>query len=156
MTTTELLIQKYGNPEGDIRVFEARSMILWDVDQYINAHIPAVPNKIFCNKDLVAPLRQTLLDLISLQLYGEIKTWDGCYNVRKIRGSNTAISLHSFGLAVDINASHNPMGLTKDEARQKGLRPFSEHFDLVWRDNGFRLGIDFKRKDGMHREIIPL
>ncbi len=154
MTIQERLIEKYGDPSLDIKVFEARNMVLWDVPLYINTHVPAIPNKIYCNKDAVQPLQVVFYCLIELQLSKEIKTWDGCFNVRLIRGSKKVISNHSFGLAVDLNAAHNPLGLTKAEARAKGLTPFSDAFDDVWRQYGWTCGIDFHRMDGMHREYI--
>jgi hypothetical protein len=154
MTIQDKLISKYGDPTGDIKVFESRSMTLWDIPLYINTHIPALPNKIFCNKDMVRPLTMVLNELISIGYYREIKTYDGCYNVRYIRGSRKALSIHSWGLAIDLNAAHNPLGLSKTAARNKGLVPFSDAFDEVWRDHGFTAGIDFARMDGMHFEYI--
>lgn len=156
MTQQEKLIAKYGNPFLDTKVFEARNMTLWDVPLIINTHIPALPNRIYCNKDLVKPLHETFKELITTDLYKEIKTWDGCYNVRMIRGSKTVMSVHAFGLAVDLNAAHNPLGLSKQQCRERGLRPFSDAFDMVWYGQGWNLGIDFRRADGMHREWIRL
>lgn len=154
MTISEKLIEKYGDPTKDLKVFEARNMVLWDIPSYINAAIPALPNRLYCNKDLIPPLQATFYSLIELGLGKEIKTWDGCFNVRLIRGSKTTLSIHSFGLAVDMNASHNPLGLSKIQCRQKGLIPFSDQFDEVWRIHGWKLGIDFSRPDGMHREFL--
>jgi hypothetical protein len=152
MTVQEKLIAKYGNPMLDVKVFEVRNLTLWDVPLYINTHIPAIPNKIYCNKDLIEPLHKVFLSLIETGLSREIKTWDGCYNVRFIRGSKTVLSIHSFALAIDMNASHNPLGLDKDTAKANGLKPFSLAFDDMFRSNGFKCGIDFKRGDGMHFE----
>ncbi len=39
----------------------------------------------------------------------QIKTYDGCFNIRKVRGG-AALSLHSWGLAVDVNAAEFPLG----------------------------------------------
>lgn len=83
----------------------------------------------------------------------EIKTWDGCFNVRYQRGSRTVLSMHSFGIAIDINATHNPLGLTREQCIKKGLIPFSEKFITIserWLTCGFK----FKsRPDGMHFEL---
>jgi len=152
MTIQDKLIAKYGDPVIDVRVFEARNMVMWDIPLYINTHIPALPNKIYCNKDLIGPLQKVFYSLIETGLSREIKTWDGCYNVRLIRGSKTVLSVHSWGLAIDMNASHNPLGYSKDEAKANGLKPFSLSFDETFRSNGFKCGIDFKRGDGMHFE----
>lgn len=150
-TLQERLIEKYGDPFGDLKIFEARNMVLYDIPLDINTHIPALPNKIYCNKDLVTPFYIVMNQLIDSTLYKEIKTWDGCFNVRYVRGSKTAISIHSFALAIDLNASHNPLGLTKEQCIKKGLKPFTKEFDQVFRDNKWTCGIDFKnRPDGQH------
>lgn len=154
MTVQEKLIQKYGDPLGDRKVFELVNMDLWDIPLYINTHIPALPNKLYCHKDIVKPLHNVFMSLCESGLYREIKTFDGCYNVRLIRGSKTNLSIHSWGLAIDLNAAHNPLKHTKAECKGKGLTPFSLSFDEVWRTQGFTCGIDFARGDGMHFEYV--
>ena len=82
----------------------------------------------------------------------EIKTYDGCWNVRKKRGLQS-LSIHAFGMAIDLNASHNPLGLTQAQCKEKGLIPFTEKFLSVAR-NYVDCGADWKtRPDGMHFQI---
>ena len=151
MTTQDKLIALYGNPMVDQLAFEKSFMTWFDIPSIINNHVPALPNKLYCHKELVLPLTNVLTDLIkSSWLYGQIKTYDGCFNVRYVRGSRTVVSVHSFGLAIDLNASQNPLGLSTDEALLRGLKPFDKMFFEVWRSHGFTCGIDFKRPDGMH------
>jgi hypothetical protein len=88
----------------------------------------------------------------------EIRTWDGLYNVRYMRGSKTVLSRHSWGLAVDLNATWNPLvsvtPQNRAEMRKKYVK-WSEKFLKIWRKNGFDCGADWKtRLDGMHFELI--
>lgn len=74
-----------------------------------------------------------------------IHTYDGCYVVRPIRGG-TNPSIHSAGLALDLNASIFPLGSLKrqDPALVKAFT-----------DQGFRNGADFNgRKDPMHFSYV--
>lgn len=152
----ERLFAKYGNPMENTKAFENKHMVLWAVPMWIDTHIPALPNKMYVNKDVVGVLEDTLKRLISIGAYKEIKTYDGCFNPRYIRGEekkkNPKLSIHSWGLAIDFNAAHNPLGLTKDQCKEKGLTPFSKLFDEVWSDAGWTVGSTFKRSDGMHFE----
>jgi hypothetical protein len=76
----------------------------------------------------------------SVQQY--IKTYDGCYVVRDVRGSDTTLSLHSWGLAIDLNAADNPLGGTSHQPEEL-IETFKAH--------GFWWGGDFHtRKDPMH------
>lgn len=148
----EKLFAKYGNPAENPKAFQDEHMVFWTVPMWLDTHIPPLPNKIYLNRDLIHPLEDTLNRLISLQVYKEIKTWDGCFNIRMIRGSKTRLSIHSWGLAIDINAAHNPLGVTKEAAKAKGLEPFTKLFDEVWADAGWTCGAGWKRPDGMHFE----
>lgn len=142
--TTKELIAKYGDPTKDNLTFERKFMMLWDIPQDINSAIPPLPNKLYCHKEIVVPLEKTFKKLIETGLHTEIKTWDGCFNIRKQRGSS-AISVHSWGLAVDINAAWNGLG--------KPVQ-FSKDFISIWRNLGWVCGADWAmpRTDGMHFE----
>lgn len=156
MTTTSLyskLIHRYGNPMDDPKGFQKEWMVSFNLNQWITTHIPALPNRLYLNKDIAPVMEDTLKRIISLQAYREIHTFDGLFNIRYVRGSKTRLSLHSFGIAIDLNAGHNPLGLTKQKAIDKGLTPFSAIFDEIWKDAGWTLGINFSRPDGMHREF---
>lgn len=146
------LLSRYGDPMKNTKGFESQFMVQWPIPMWIDTHIPALPNKMYINKDIVHVFEETMNELIAIGAYKEIVTFDGMFNVRYIRGSKTKLSIHSWGLAIDLNASHNPLGFSKDQATAKGLHPFSKTFDQVWRDLGWTCGIDFSRHDGMHYE----
>ncbi|SDE82231.1 D-alanyl-D-alanine carboxypeptidase [Dyadobacter soli] len=142
MKTQAQLIAKFGDPYNERLRFENKWMKVWIVPVDIREAIPAMPAKIYLNKLMEAPLDKALRRLISLGLHVEIKTWDGCFNIRKKRGSS-GISAHAWGIAVDMNAATNPF---------KGKVTWSAKFLQVWRDIGWICGADWSAasKDGMH------
>lgn len=139
MITSNECLKKYGEPSAS-----NKCMVLFDVP--VELEIGLIPKRIYCNKDLVKPLTTAFKNLISTGRVAEIKTWDGCFNIRKKRGLSS-LSLHSWGLAVDINAFEN--GLNQEPKLSKA---FVECFT----DAGFDWGGTWKRKDGMHFQLSSL
>lgn len=116
-------------------------MTLWDVPNELEVGV--IPKRIYCNLDLVKPLSLALKTLIDTACVKELVTWDGCFNIRQIRGSDE-MSLHSWGVAIDVNAFEN----------QQGQIPrLSDAFVLCFTQNGFDWGGKFKRQDGMHFQL---
>jgi hypothetical protein len=139
MVTPQQALVTFGAPEKE------KGMILWDVPAPLE--IGTLPNRIYCNKLMIEPLSKAFKQLIDTGYVKELKTWDGCFNIRYQRGSRTAASLHSWGLAIDVNAAWNQLG--KEPTLSCGfVRCFTE--------NGFDWGGDFKRKDGMHFQLKSL
>jgi len=129
---------KYGDPE------KQKNMVVWDVPTHLE--IGVIPKKIYCNRDMVAPLQKAFENLIKTGRVKELKTWDGCFNIRKKRGLSS-MSLHSWGIAVDVNAFEN--GLGKDPKLSKA-------FVKCFTDAGFNWGGVWRRKDGMHFELAAI
>ncbi len=139
---------------------EGLYMVVWDVPKYIDDCIPALPSRIYCNKEMIVPLEVAFLNVINRGLTEEFKTWDGCFQVRPIRGYETTVkkllasgqiekamvymSIHSWGVAIDINAFENGLG-----KEPKMSKEFVECFE----DAGFEWGGNWKRKDGMHFQL---
>lgn len=96
---------------------------------------------IYCNKDFQDPLIRALENVLSRGLIDELNTFDGCYHIRSVRGEPNRISAHSYGIAIDINASVNPLG---------GPSKFSQEFVRCFKDAGLWWGGDFHRMDPMH------
>lgn len=138
MVTSAQALKKYGDPE------KQSALTLWDVPGYLE--IGVIPKKIYCNKDMVEPLSKALQALISTGHVKELKTWDGCFNIRKKRGL-TSMSLHSWGLAIDVNAFENGLNMTPK---------LSPGFVKCFTDNGFEWGGYWKRKDGMHFQLAKI
>ena len=138
MVTSAQCLKKYGDPNLQ------KSMVLFDVPTELE--IGLIPKSIYCNKDFVAPLTQAFKNLITTGHVKEIKTWDGCFNIRKKRGL-TSMSLHSWGIAVDINAFENGLGKTPK---------LSSGFVKCFTDAGFDWGGIWTRKDGMHFQLSKI
>lgn len=138
MTKSERAAKKYGKP-----IPANPNLTLWDVPT--NLEIGTIPKRIYCNKDMVKPLEKAFTNLIERGFVNELKTWDGCFNIRSIRGIPTQFSLHSWGLAIDVNAFENQL-YTKPK--------ISEGFAKCFEDAGFEWGGRWSvRYDGMHFEL---
>src|ERR1041384_3216850 len=71
----------------------------------------AVPRRVYCHRRLAPILSNIFDELSSLGLQDLIHSWDGCFNPRRIKGSNN-FSSHTLGISVDINAATNPQGMS--------------------------------------------
>ncbi len=136
MLTSAQCQKKYGTPSTDNPY-----MVMWDVPSILE--IGVIPKKIYCNKDLVIPLSKAFQNLIHTGHVNELKTWDGCFNVRKKRGGST-MSLHSWGVAVDMNAFSNCFGCKPT---------LSPGFVKCFTDAGFDWGGNWRKPDGMHFQL---
>jgi hypothetical protein len=147
--------KKFGHPE------DLKDMVVWDVPTELE--IGFIPKKIYCNKALIEPLSRAFKCLIDTGRVDELKTWDGCWNFRPIRGYEKKyqalmkqgkkeeaikyLSIHSWGGAIDLNASEN--GLGKEPK-------LSAEFVECFTKNDFTWGGNFKRKDGMHFQLSKI
>jgi hypothetical protein len=138
MVTSQQALKKYGDPAKE------SNMVLWDIPTELEIGI--IPKRLYCNKDLVAPLSQAFKNLITTGFVKELKTWDGCFNIRKKRGLSS-MSLHSWGIAIDVNAAWN--GLNKTPVLSAG-------FVKCFTDVGFDWGGTWTRKDGMHFQLSKI
>lgn len=139
MVTPEQCTKKYGDPSA-----KSVNLVVWLPEDIIQ--LPHLPKRIFCNRDLIKPLRQALVNLIARGHKDELHSWDGCFNIREQRGS-TQTSLHSWAIAIDLNAAENPLG-----------KPpvLSDGFVKCFTDAGFDWGGNWKRKDGMHFQLSKI
>ena len=102
--------------------------------------------KIFGNYALEDMLRAAFKALVAGGLAGELQTFDGCFNIRKMKGG-AGYSMHSWGLACDFNAGSNPFG---------GDPAFSPEFVDCFARNGFEWGglwTPDSLRDGMHFQL---
>lgn len=152
------VIEKYGAPydiktqkqDDSIKLqWEHEWMELWKSEKFsektgINWPATAPFKRMYVNKDIIPYLDNAFIKLIEKDLFKELKTFDGCWNIRPIRGTTDKWSMHTFALAVDFNSKENPLG---------GPIEFSEEFLQCWRDTGWTCGADFKNVDGMHLQL---
>lgn len=114
----------------------------WCVRWEIKKDFPWFPaNSIFINKDFKEKLYLAFRELQQKNLHKEIKTFDGCYVDRKVRGSSL-ISLHSWAMAIDLNAAFEKLGQT--------VTHFSKEFINIITKYVFWGGNFNGRKDPMH------
>lgn len=138
MVTSKQCFHKYGNPENEA------AMVLWDVPPELE--IGVLPNQVYCNRDAVGPLSRAFGNIIERGLLPEVRTWDGCFNIRRKKGARTH-SLHSWGIAIDINAAWNGYG----------KRPtMSKELVACFTDSGFDWGGVWKTPDGMHFQLAEI
>lgn len=133
--TRQMILAQYGDPGKE---YESRYMTVWKV----GADYPWFPaQKIYCNKDFANQLAMAFRELYYAGVHSEIKTFDGCYVIRNTRGS-ALISLHSWGMAIDLNASLEKLGQTTTHWSDAFIEIMRRH--VYW-------GGDYKgRKDPMH------
>lgn len=142
MITSKDCLNKYGDPTKK----NPKWLVVWDVPPELE--IGFIPKKIYCNIDLIEPLQQAFKNLIDRGFVKELKTWDGCWNVRPMRNKRSGYSLHSWGVCVDLNASEN--ALNQKPKLSKG-------FVKCFTDAGFDWGGNWKIPvDGMHFQLSKI
>lgn len=140
MLTSAQAFAKFGDPTLN----EGKHMVMWDVPT--DLEVGVIPKRLYCNRFLIEPLEKAFRNLIAAGLVSELKTWDGCFNIRKKKGGSSP-SLHSWGLAIDVNAAWN--GYNKPVT-------MSAAFANCFKAAGFDWGGDWSTKDGMHFQLAKL
>lgn len=107
------------------------------------AHVPflAKHGGFWCHRKCRESLESIFRAIVLGGHATKIRSFDGCYNHRPIRGGSK-LSMHSFGAAIDINAQLLPLGssATVDPAIKR-----------IFLDHGWEYGGDWTgRKDPMH------
>lgn len=136
MLTSKQCWLLYGDPE------KQKDMMTWQVPTELQQG--KIPHKVYCNKDMVSPLEQAFRNLVERGLTEELHSWDGCFNIRRKRGGSSSLSLHSWGVAIDVNAAENPMG------HKPTLSP---EFVACFTDAGLEWGGVWHTPDGMHFQL---
>jgi hypothetical protein len=139
MITPTDCLKKYGNPDNE------HNMVLWDVPTELEVGV--IPKRLYCNKDIIPHLSQAFNNIIKRGLVDELKTFDGCFNNRMMRGTAGTRSIHSWGVAIDINASWNKLG---------SKPTMSKELVSCFTDAGFDWGGKWERPDGMHFQLSML
>jgi hypothetical protein len=142
MVTAKDCLHKYGDPRSALT--QSKWLVLWDIP--CDLEIGQIPKKLYCNKDIVLPLSQALKNLVQSGYVKEIHSWDGCWNIRESK-AGPSLSLHSWGIAVDINAATNCFGCKPS---------FSKGFVQCFTSVGFDWGGNFTKPDGMHFQLAQI
>jgi hypothetical protein len=148
--TTKELIKLFGQPgENQVLCYPAYEMVLgWEPQTTIK--------KFYCHEKCKASLEQIFKDILEEYGIEEIKRlhldrFDGCLNVRKIRGGSSW-SMHSWGIAVDLDADRNTMKMHKATA-QFAKKEYDKFFKIVYENGWYSLGKE-KDFDFMHIQMV--
>lgn len=154
MVTSQQALKKYGDP--NLTTTQNKHFELWNVEEDIREAFSHVrfsalgtigfPKKIFINKDFKPVLKKALQNLIDRGFSKELKTWDGVFIIRTKRALSS-LSLHSWAIAVDVNASENQLNQTPK---------LSPGFVKCFTDAGCDWGGTWSRKDGMHFQLSKI
>lgn len=152
--------KKYGNILGSPNLllqFQKKNMTVIEFSKFRKLN-KILPDKIYCNKIIVVDLFKVFEELGKTKLISEIRSYDGCFNPRYIRGmeAKKILSNHAYGTALDFNATDNPLGKTRLQNIEEKRSPWSGDFIAVWEKYNFLNGYRFPRGDGMHFEYINI
>jgi hypothetical protein len=104
---------------------------------------------ITCHRLMFHQLRSALEEIVARGLANEIHTYDGCFVPRFIeRNPTNSISLHTWGIAIDINAGENPLN---------GPSHQDPRVVAIFKSWGFAWGGDWSSPhDAMHFQLGAL
>jgi len=107
-----------------------------------------IMGRVTCHRLMLIQLRGALQDVVDAGLASSLTTYDGCYVPRFIeRNPENSISLHTWGIAIDMDAATNYRGI------RGTMNPEVVNIFKRW---GFRWGGDWQYTDPMHFEIAAL
>lgn len=126
-------------PDGTIQPDAA-----W-VRNHIRGETVPIFGRVTCHKLMLPQLRGALQEIVDRGLAGTLHTYDGCYVPRFIESNpSRSISLHTWGIAIDLDASTNYRGI-------RGT--MDPQVVAVFKRWGFRWGGDWTYTDPMHFEM---
>lgn len=118
----------------------------WVQRNITTAEVPLL-GTVRCHRAVIGPLTGALQQVADEGLAAAIDPADygGCWVARRIdRSPAKPLSMHAWGLAIDMNVSTNGLGATPTMNRR---------VVDVFRHHGFAWGGDWSRPDGMHFEL---
>jgi hypothetical protein len=117
------------------------------VAEYIRTESVPILGNVTCNKGMLPQLRAALTEIVASGLAGKVHPGEyaGCFVPRYIgRSPANGISLHSWGIAVDLNVPGNQRGTVGQMDR---------HVVQIFKKWGFAWGGDWSYTDPMHFEM---
>ena len=117
------------------------------VNAYIRTETVPILGEVTCNKAYIPQLRGALTEIVQLGLASEIhpEEYAGCYYPRYIgRDPSNGLSLHSWGIAVDLNVPGNLQGTAGEMDRR--VVAIMKKWGMAW-------GGDWSYTDPMHFEM---
>lgn len=133
----------------------------WQKNNLVSVYVPQLKNIKGANNGNILFHKNGKEQLLALfnrweqeKLLSLIRTFDGAWVPRFIRGSTTALSNHAYGSAFDINAGWNPLGKPSKLKGQTGV--VRELAAVCYEYGFFWLGWSETRPDPMHFEIVTI
>lgn len=142
--TFDEAIKRYGPIDFDKK--EWPDQHLWMKSLLVPDWFPYFKS-IYCNIDIHEPLKEVFAEISKWGLCELITSFDGCFNIRPVRGMPLVPSVHSYGLGIDLNAHLNKLGDVQGEF----FNYPHDRIVAIFLKHGFSWGGDFKnRTDPMH------
>ena len=111
----------------------------------IRTEVVPVMGRVTCHRLMLPQLRGALQEVQDAGLAGTLKTYSGCYVPRFIeRDPERPISLHTWGIAIDMDAATNSRGI-------RGT--MDSRVVEIFKRWGFAWGGDWRYTDPMHFEL---
>jgi hypothetical protein len=119
----------------------------WVRKNIVTTTVP-IMGRVTCHRLMIPQLRGALQEVQDVGLGHLLKTYDGCYVPRFIaRNPDNSISLHTWGIAIDMDAATNYRGI-------RGT--MDDRIVAIFKRWGFRWGGDWAYTDPMHFEMGAL
>jgi hypothetical protein len=119
----------------------------WVRGNIVTTTVP-IMGRVTCHRLMVPQLRGALQEVQDAGLGGLLRTYDGCYVPRFIaRNPDNSISLHTWGIAIDMDAATNYRGI-------RGTMDI--RIVEIFKRWGFEWGGDWRYTDPMHFELGAL
>lgn len=134
-----------GNPEN-IRITDG-----WEGSNIVTFQVPQLGGKrVRLHRKVQAQFLGFFAAVEKAGMLDLVKTFDGAFVPRFVRGSRSTLSNHSFGSAFDINYEWNQLQAVPaakgEEGSVRELVPLAHEYGFYW-------GGHFSRLDGMHFEV---
>lgn len=132
------------NPDGSIEVDDA-----WVAASIVTEEVPIL-GRVTCHRVMLPQLRGALQELVDTDLADlvQVEEYGGCWVPRFIgRDPTRPLSLHSWGIAVDLNVASNQLGTVGE------MDPRVVDVMARW---GFAWGGTWSTPDPMHFELAAL
>ena len=149
---TQDIIAKYGEP-GSNQVYcklPYRMKLAWQKDVTIgrfSCHKTVKDQMEAIFEEVLACYGPYGIEQLGLDLFG------GCLNVRRMRGGSR-MSIHSWGLAVDLHPAKNRLKWNSDKA-VFAQQEYNTFWEIVEKHGGHSLG-RVKNYDWMHFQFISI
>ncbi len=150
---TQAQVPSFYGPPGQNQVMlelPYQMRIAWDLKNTVN--------KISCHAKVADSMGRVLAAVLAQYGLAEVQRlhldyFGGCLNVRRMRGSN-AMSMHSWGIAIDIDPDRNEMHMGRDRAQM--AKPEYEPWFQAWEAEGWVSLGRARNFDWMHVQAARL